>query len=63
MKCDCCQQDCATEKYDIYGMVIDLCSECFVELQKEVVYVEGLDKTVYIQTFLKMGIVPKRRKL
>ena len=59
MRCDCCQQESVTEKYDIYGMIVDLCSPCFINLQLEVVYVEGLDKTVYIQTFLKMGIVPK----
>ena len=61
MTCDCCQQKCETERYDIYGIVIELCKECFIELQKEVVYVEGLDLPVYIQAFNKLGIVPKTR--
>lgn len=61
MICDCCQKKCRTEKYDIYGTIVELCSECFTELQKEVVYVEGLDKDFYQIAFAKLGIVPKKR--
>ena len=61
MVCDMCRIQSETEKYDIHGIVIELCSECFTELQKEVIYIEGLSRDYYIQVFLKLGIQPKLR--
>ena len=61
MRCDMCQQESECGTFDIHGMLIDMCQECFIELQLEVISIEGLDKEYYILVFKKLGIAPKIR--
>ena len=56
-----CFQEEETERYDINGMVIDMCRGCFAQLQEEVVSIEGLDKAYYQVVFAKLGIEPKNK--